>query len=78
MSKFKVELKSLLQEGLPEPEFYGALVYKLKKIVGIGNFSAKFIKIMSHYKIIAITLMYYTECILGGQPNQGWQLCFSL
>ena len=31
VSKFKVGLKSLLQEGLSEPEFYGDLVYKLKK-----------------------------------------------
>ena len=26
-----------------EPEFYGDLVYKLKKIVGSNNFSAQFI-----------------------------------
>ena len=30
----------LLQQGLTEPEFYGNLVYKLKKIVGTNNFSA--------------------------------------
>ena len=29
--KFKVGLKSLLQQVLSEPEFYGNLVYKLKK-----------------------------------------------
>ena len=34
ISKFKVGLKSLLRQGLSEPEFYGDLVYKLKKIVG--------------------------------------------
>ena len=50
MSEFKVGLKSLLQEGLLEPEFYGDLMYKLKKIVGFDNFSAQFIKIMFHYK----------------------------
>ena len=33
VSKFKVGLKSLLQQGLSEPEFYGDLVYKLRKIV---------------------------------------------
>ena len=33
-------------------------VYKLKKIVGSNNFSAQFIKIISHYKKMAITLMY--------------------
>ena len=33
VSKFKVGLKSLLQQGLSEPEFYGDLVYKLRKFV---------------------------------------------
>ena len=32
--KFQDGLKSLLRQGLLEPEFYGDLVYKLKKIVG--------------------------------------------
>ena len=42
--KFLVGLKSLLRQGLWEPEFYGDLVYKLKKIVGSNNFSALFMK----------------------------------
>ena len=31
VSKFNVGLKSLLQQGLSEPEFYGDLVYKFRK-----------------------------------------------
>ena len=58
ISKFQVGLKSLLRQGLSEPDFYGDLVYKLKKIVGSNNVSAQFIKIISHYKKLAITLMY--------------------
>ena len=34
-SKFNVGLKPLLHQGLSEPEFYGDLVYKLKKKVGL-------------------------------------------
>ena len=34
ISKFQVGLKSLLRQGLSEPDFYGDLVYKLKKNVG--------------------------------------------
>ena len=49
ISKFQVGLKSLFRQGLSEPDFYGDLVYKLKKIVGSNNFSAHFIKIISHY-----------------------------
>ena len=50
ISKFQVGLKSLLRQGLSEPDFYGDLVYKLKKIVGSNNFSTQFVKIISHYK----------------------------
>ena len=52
ISKFQIGLKSLFPQGLSEPEFYGALVYKLKKIVSSYKFSAQFIKIISHYKKI--------------------------
>ena len=31
VSRFSVGLKTLLHQGLSEPEFYGDLVYKLKK-----------------------------------------------
>ena len=41
---------NLLRQGLSEPEFYGDLMYSLKKIVGSNNFSAQFIKIISHSK----------------------------
>ena len=50
ISKFHVGLKSPLRQGLSEPDFFGDLVYKLKKIVGYNNFSTQFIKIISHYK----------------------------
>ena len=48
----------LLFLNLSEPEFYGDLVYKLKKIVGSNNFSAQFIKKNPIIKSLAITLMY--------------------
>ena len=34
-----VGLKTLLHQGLSEPEFYGDLVYKFKQIVGRADFS---------------------------------------
>ena len=43
ISKFHIGLKFLLRQGLSEPEFYGDLMWKLKKIVGSNNFSAQFI-----------------------------------
>ena len=66
ISKFQVGLKSLLRQGLSEPEFYGNLVYKLKKIVGSNNFSAQFIKIISHYKKIDYNtnVLQQTACLV--------------
>ena len=56
----------LLRQGLLEPEFYCDLVYKLKKIVGSNNFSAQFIKIISHYKKIGynINVLQQTACLV--------------
>ena len=34
VSKFNVGLKALLHQGLSEPDLYGDLIYKFKKIVG--------------------------------------------
>ena len=56
ISKCQVGLKSLLHQGLSEPDFYGVFVYKLKKIVGSNNFSAQFIKIISHYRKIGYNI----------------------
>ena len=66
ISKFNVGLKSLLRQGLSEPDFYGGLVYKLKKIVGSINFSAQFIKIISYYKKIGynINVLQQTACLV--------------
>ena len=66
ISKFQVGLKSLLHQGLSEPDFYGDLVYKLKKIVGSNNFSAPFIKIISNYKKIGynINVLQRTACLV--------------
>ena len=44
ISKFNVGLKSLLHQGLLEPEFNGDLVYKYKKIMGRTDFLISFEK----------------------------------
>ena len=35
--KYNIGLKTLLQQGISEPIFYGDLVYKIKRIVGEPN-----------------------------------------
>ena len=73
ISKFQIGLKSLMHQGLSEPEFYGELVYKLKKIVGSNTFSAQFIKIISHYKKIGynINVLQQTACLVVNQITVG-------
>ena len=65
VSKFNVGLKTLLHQGLSEPEFYGDLVYKFKKIVGRADFSDQFRKIIVRYKRIGynINIMRQSACL---------------
>ena len=67
MSKFNVGLKSLLRQGLSETEFYGDLVYKLKKIICSDNLSAQFCQ---------NNLCIATDCTLRYEPSHGWQFYF--
>ena len=66
VSKFKVGLKSLLQQGLSEPEFYGDLVYKLRKNVSRADFSDQFRKVIVRYKRIGcnINVMRQSACLV--------------
>ena len=65
-SKFSVGLKPLLHQGLSEPEFYGDLVYKLKKNEGRADFSVQFRKIIVRYKCIGynINIMRQSACLV--------------
>ena len=55
-----------MRQGLSEPEFFGDLVYKFKKIDGSNIFSAQFIKIISHYKKSGynINVLQQTACLV--------------
>ena len=61
-----------------EPEFYGDLVFKLKKIVGSNNFSAQFIKMISHYKKIGynINVLQQTACLMVNPITVGNYFAF--
>ena len=52
ISKYNVGLKTLLSEGLSEPEMYGDLVYKFKKLIVSNDFSFQFRKIITRYRRI--------------------------
>ena len=56
VEKYNVSLKTLLQQGISEPEFYGDLEYRFRKNVGKSNFSEKFRKLINRYKRIGYSL----------------------
>ena len=66
VSKYNVGLKTLLLQGLSEPEFYGDLVYKFRKIIGKNDFPYHFKKIVVRYKKIGynINVMRQTACLV--------------
>ena len=70
-SKYYVGLKTLLLQGLSEPEFYGDLVYKFRKIIGKNDFPYHFKKIIVRYKKIGynINVMRQTACLVV-YPNK--------
>ena len=66
VSKYNVGLKTLLLEGLSEPEFYGDLVYKFRKIIGKNDFPYHFKKIIVRYKKIGYNkdVLRQTACLV--------------
>ena len=66
LEKYSVSLKTLLQQGISEPEFYGDLVYRFRKIIGKSNFSEQFRKLINRYKRIGYSLdiMRQTACLV--------------
>ena len=63
MSKYNVGLKTLLLQGLSEPEFHGDLVYQFRKIIGKNDFPYHFKKIIVRY-INNINVMRQTACLV--------------
>ena len=66
VSKYNVGCKTLLLQGLSEPEFYGDLVYKFCKIIGKNDFPYHFKKINVSYKKIGYNILCFaTDGMLG-------------
>ena len=54
LEKYSFSLKTLLQQGISEPEFYGYLVYRFRKSVGKSNFSEQSENLLTVIKELAI------------------------
>ena len=66
MSKYNIESKTLLLQGLSEPEFFDDLVYNFKKGSGKNDFSYHFKKIIARYKKIGynIDVLRQAACLV--------------
>ena len=66
MAAFCVGLKTLLLQGLSEREFYGDLVYKVRKIIDKYDFPYHFKKIIFRYKKLGynIDVLRQTACLV--------------
>ena len=65
VEKYNVSLRKLLQQGISEPEFYGDLVYRIRKNVRQSNFAEQFRKLINRYKRIRYNpyIMRQTACL---------------
>ena len=66
MSKYNVGLKTFHLQGLSEPEFYGDLVYKFRKLTGKNDFLYHFKNTIVRYKKIGynIAVLGQTACLV--------------
>ena len=66
VEKYNLSLRKHLQQGISEPEFYGDLVYRIRKFMGKSNFSEQFRKLINRYKGIWNNqyVMQQTACLV--------------
>ena len=64
--KYNTELKTLLQQGISEPIFYGDTVYKFKRNIGKPNFRDQFKNIIKRYIKVGYNLdvMRQSACLI--------------
>lgn len=66
VSKYDCNLKTLLRQGISHPEFYGDVIYKLRKIVGHTHFLPLFIKCIKKFikKGYDPIVLQHTACLV--------------
>ena len=66
VEKYNTSLRTLLQQGISHPEFYGDVIYRLRKMVGSDNFSDRFIKCIRKFvrKDYLCDILYRTACLV--------------
>ena len=72
LANYNTNLKTFLRQGITNPDSFGDVVYKFRKM-GHGKFSQAFSKIIKRF----INRLKYIEtyCMLGVQTFSSWSLC---
>ena len=50
INKYDISVKAMLKAGLSKPQFYGDLLYKIRKIRNSSYFDQQFIKLIKNFK----------------------------
>jgi len=50
INKYDISVKAMLKAGLSKPQFYGDLLYKIRKILNSSYFDQLFIKLINNFK----------------------------
>ena len=66
VEKYNTCLKTLLQQGITHPEFYGDVIYRLRKMVGSDSFRDRFVKCIRRFvrKGYLRDILYRTACMV--------------
>jgi hypothetical protein len=66
ISKFNGDLKTLLRQEISQPDFYGDVVFKIRKILGHFNFSVVFTKLIKRFikQGYDPTILRHTACLV--------------
>ena len=66
ISKYKSHVKALLRQGISNPELYGDVIYKLRKISGHTHFHSLFMKRIKKFikKGYDPTILQRTACLV--------------
>ena len=64
--KYRCNMKTLMQQGISHPEFYGDVIYKLRKIVGHTNFQPLFSKVIKKFikRKYDPNVLQHTACLV--------------
>ena len=66
LEKYNTNLKTLLRQGISQPEFYGDLIYRLRKIQGSDRFPDLFTKLIRKFvgKCYDPSILRRTACLV--------------